>query len=53
VCPGTLVHYEQTLRERIAMPGRMQRVCTGGFTGATVHYEQTVGERVARSGRSR
>jgi len=35
---GTAVHYEQPVRERVAMPGwRMRRV----YTGTQVHREQT------------
>ena len=37
LCTGTLVHYEQTVRKRVARPGRrMQRVCTGALS----QYEQ-------------
>ena len=45
---GTLVHYERTVRERLAMPGRrMRRVCERR-TGTLVHDEQIARERVAR-----
>ena len=49
MCTGTLVRYEQTVRERVARLGRRRwRVCT-----RRVHYEyeQIVRERVARPGR--
>ena len=39
---GTLVHYEQTVMDRVTRPGR--RVCPGTLVG----YEQTVRERVGR-----
>ena len=39
MCTGALVHHEQTVRERMARPGRRRRrVCTG----APVHREQTL-----------
>jgi len=38
VSSGSLVHYEQTVRERVARPWiRSRRVCTDTL----VHYEQT------------
>ena len=38
MCTGTPVHYEQTVKERVARPGRMmRRVCTG----TPAHYEYT------------
>jgi len=39
---GTLVHYEHTVRERVARPGRrMRRVCAG----TPVHCAHTVRAR--------
>ena len=48
-CTGALVHYVQTVRGRVAGPGRrMRRMCAG----TPFHYEPTVRER-ATSGRAR
>ena len=48
MCAGTLVHYDQTARERVARPGTMvRRVCPDPL----VHYDQTVRARVGRPGR--
>jgi len=39
VYTGTPLHYEQTVRERVARPGRVVRRVE---TGTPVHYERTV-----------